>query len=135
MHGFRVSTLALAVALAGGCFVSRAHRNEPVSPQALAGLEPGRSTAADVVALLGAPAEVVELDRRSAYRYEYTHSKRAGFSIIVFTMINEDTHSDRAWVFFDEDGVLTHVGTTLAADRARWAMPFQDLDDDEDEDE
>lgn len=120
--------LALLVFLAlalPGCLVSRASFNEPLAPDALAGLEVGRSRATDVVALLGAPTEVVQLGLRSAYRYDYTVSKRTGLILILVGFLETQTRSDRIWLFFDEGGLLTHHGTTFESGAARHGMPWQ----------
>jgi hypothetical protein len=70
---------------------------------------PGETTAKDVVEALGAPNEVVQLGTRSAYRYDFTVEKTAGFTLIIITFLNDDTRADRAWLFFDKDDVLTHA--------------------------
>ncbi len=119
--------LLLAVLLTPGCFLSRTYVNAPIEEASIAQLRPGQTTAAQVVALLGAPTEVVQLGRRSAYRYEHDQQKRAGLFLIVVVFSNNDNQADRTWVFFDENDVLSHVGTTLEADTAQYAMPWSDL--------
>lgn len=117
-----------------GCFAARSTFNEPLRADALAALRPGETTARDVVEQLGAPTEIVQLARRSAYRYDFTASKRAGLFLVVVFVMNEDTRADRVWVFFDEDDVLTHVGATFAGHRTEYAAPWEDLYDDIDQD-
>ena len=118
---------ALVLPLASGCFLSRTQVNGPIEKELVATrLVPGETTAAEVVALLGAPNEVVQLGRRSAYRYEFSRQKQAGLTVIVVTLINNDTRSDWTWVFFDENDVLTHVGSTRQADDVEWKMPWSD---------
>ena len=109
------------------CFLSRSTVNQPLEPSLFAKLDPGKSTARDVVLLLGAPNEVVQLGGRSAYRYDFTNLKRSGFTLIVVSFLNEDTRADRAWLFFDAHDVLTHVGTTFEGRHAHYAMPWQDI--------
>ena len=77
-----------------------------------------------MVAALGAPNEVVQLGRRSAYRYEHTQRKLTGMYLIAVFLINEDNQSDRTWVFFDENDHLTHMGTTLQAEEVEYALPW-----------
>ncbi len=111
----------------GSCFLSRSTTNQPLHAPLLSQLHPGTTTAKDAVELLGAPNEVVQLGSRSAYRYDFTNLKRAGFTIIILSFLNEDTRADRAWLFFDAKDVLTHVGSTLEGNSARYAMPWQDI--------
>lgn len=127
----RSAGLALLLATAtSGCFVSRQALNYGYDPAGLGALEPGVSTAAEVVASLGAPAEVVMLGQRSAYRYERAINKRAGLSLLVLTMIGEDSRADRAWVFFDEHDVLSHVAVNLASQQAEYGLPlFSEVED------
>jgi hypothetical protein len=124
------SLLALVVAsalLAPSCFISRTTVNEPIRREEVDRLVPGQTTAREVVAQLGAPAEVVQLGNRTAYRYDFIVTKRAGFSIIILSFLNDDTCADRVWLFFDAADVLTHAGATLQAANARYEMPWQDL--------
>ena len=126
MKGLRIVALALLALVLQGCVVARETLNEPLWPDTLNELEAGRSTAIDVVARLGAPTEVVQLGLRSAYRYDYTVAKRTGLILIVAVFFERQTRSDRIWLFFDENGVLTHYGVTLESDEARHAMPWQE---------
>jgi outer membrane protein assembly factor BamE (lipoprotein component of BamABCDE complex) len=95
----------------------------------VAALKPGVSTSQDVAQALGAPTEVVQLGHGSAWRYDFTVRKRAAFSLIVLTFLNEDARADRVWLFFNADNQLTHLGSTFEARDAEYAMPWQDVHD------
>jgi outer membrane protein assembly factor BamE (lipoprotein component of BamABCDE complex) len=118
--------LGLLCLLASGCFVSRSTRNPALAKDMLGALPRG-ADAQQVLEVLGAPSQVVQLGLRSAWLYEHVNHKRAGFTAIVVTLLNEDLRSDRVWLFFDEQGKLAHAGGSFDADDARWAMPWQDL--------
>ncbi len=90
-------------------------------------LVPGQTTAREVVEKLGGPNEVVQLGRRTAYRYDSSTSKSALFSLLLVTFANQDTRQDRLWVFFDEDNNLTHFGATYGSHRTQYAMPWEDV--------
>lgn len=111
--------------------MGRITENEPLDPLSLGSLRPGVTTANEAVQLLGAPDDIVQLGKRSAYRYRYTSTKVAGLSPIPLILIfyNVDSRSDRAWLFFDENQVLTHVGVTLEAEKNEYAMPWEDVHD------
>jgi len=119
--------LLLALLLLPGCFLSRETTNEPLLRDLIEGLQVGKTTATEAAEILGAPSEVVELGDRSAWRYEHVVSKTAGFTLILVTFVNDDRRADRCWLFFDAKDVLVHVGTTLDAADARYAMPWQDI--------
>jgi outer membrane protein assembly factor BamE (lipoprotein component of BamABCDE complex) len=126
-HSPLLALLVASALLAPSCFISRTTTNEPLRRAEIDRLVPGQTTAGQVVAVLGAPAEVVQLGTRTAYRYDFIVTKRAGFSIIILSFLNDDTRSDRVWLFFDAADVLTHAGTTLQAADTRYEMPWQDL--------
>lgn len=111
-----------------GCFLSRSTVNEPIPAAAVAKLVPGQTTAGEAAALLGAPTDVVQLGRRTAWRFDHTYEKVAGLFLVVVGLRGVDTHQDRVWLFFDEQDVLTHVGSTFAADDAEYSLPWSSLD-------
>jgi outer membrane protein assembly factor BamE (lipoprotein component of BamABCDE complex) len=124
MNRLLSTSLGLLALCASSCFLSRTTLNEPVHREEVDRFVPGTTTAKEVVASLGAPSEVVQLGSRTAYRYEFTVQKTAGFSIIIVSFVNNDTCSDRVWLFFDAKDVLTHAGTTLQAADAKFDMPW-----------
>lgn len=105
------------------CALSHATSDEPLDPAAIASLEPGRTTAAEVVARLGAPKQVVELGQRSAWLYEHVAEKQAWAWLILLGLRGVDIQADRCWVFFDEHDILTHAGSTLQAADAEYDVP------------
>lgn len=111
------------------CFLSRRTENEPLSYASTDGLQPGVTTAREVVDRLGAPVDVVQLGKRTAYQYRYTKTKSAGLLLLIVGLFNEDTRSDRLWVFFDESEKLTHFGSSLEAHHAQYAMPWNSIHD------
>ena len=117
----------LLIGLSSSCFMSRSTTNEPLQRAKLEQLHPGTSTAKDVVELLGAPNEVIQLGTRSAYRYDFSTLKTAGFTVIIFTALNQDLRADRAWLFFDSKEVLTHLGTTYEAAKTQYAVPWEEI--------
>lgn len=113
--------------MASGCALARQETNEPLDPAVVRSLQPGVTTARDVVERMGAPNEVVQLGRRTAYRYDATTTKSAALFLLVFNMAAQDTRSDRLWVFFDENNVLTHHGSSFGTHRAQYALPWEDV--------
>ena len=109
----------------GGCFVARTATNDPLDAEAINTLQPGTTTAREVVELLGAPTDVVQLGRRTAYRYDAVTEKSFGLILLVFNAIGHDQRSDRLWVFFDERDVLSHYGASYGTHRTQYAMPWE----------
>ncbi|MCA8975378.1 MAG: hypothetical protein KDC98_11705 [Planctomycetes bacterium] len=119
--------LLLPILSLAGCGIARQDSNEPLDAVAIRSLEPGVTTARQVTELLGAPTEVVQLGRRTAYRYDATTSKTAFLFLVVFGIGNQDTRSDRLWVFFDEGDRMTHYGASFATHHTQYAMPWEDV--------
>ena len=95
--------------------------NEPISGKKVQALQPGMS-ATEVVTSLGAPAEVVEIGQRTAYRFEFARTKNTGLFLVLFNMTHQDTRSDRVWCFFDADDRLTHMASSLDADDVHYSL-------------
>ena len=114
----------LCALLASGCFVQRAHRNNQIDPSAVVQLVPGQTTARQVVELLGAPTDVVQLADRSAYRYDFVVEKQATLFLLVLILRGVESNSDRVWVFFDENEVLSHIGTTFESGEPGYHVPL-----------
>jgi outer membrane protein assembly factor BamE (lipoprotein component of BamABCDE complex) len=119
-------SLLAVLLLLPACVYSQGNRHQSLDPELIEALEPGESTARDVVNALGAPTEVVQLGRRSAYRYDASVSKQVGLFLLVIALHGRDTQEDRAWFFFDENGLLTHRAATLAAGDAEFSLPVVD---------
>jgi outer membrane protein assembly factor BamE (lipoprotein component of BamABCDE complex) len=124
-HPIRLLSLA-CLTLLSGCFFARERVNHPIDPAAYGKLVPGTSTADDVLRELGAPEDVVQLGKRSAWRYSHSQTKSAAIWPIIIVFSNKETQQDRIWAFFNEKDVLTHIGGTFRADEADYQMPWQD---------
>lgn len=116
------------------CALVRSTENEPIDPAIVGSFEPGTTTAADVVAALGAPSQIVELGNRSAYRYGHTVTKGAAIVLIALNIGNSDSRADRVWLFFDQDDVLSHIGATFESHRPQYALPWEDVHEKSDSD-
>ncbi len=115
--------------LAAGCMWVRIDTNEPIDAAVVRAFRIGETTAREVTERLGAPVDVVQIGHRSAYHYEATLMKETSLYMVVVTLGNYDTRSDRVWLFFDEKDVLTHQSATFAVHRPRYAMPWVDVHD------
>ncbi len=117
----------LLLPLAAACAIGRQDVNEPLDVELVRSLVPGTTTAREVVEKLGAPTDVVQLGRRTAYRYDATTTKSSLLFLLLVNFANQDTRSDRLWVFFDERDVLSHYGASFATHHTQYAMPWEDV--------
>lgn len=114
----------LLLPLLSGCLVSKTSSHAALDAEAVGAIEPGTTTAQEVLDLLGAPNEVVQLGKRSAFRYDHSIQKQSGLFLIIIALRGVDTQQDRAWIFFDEQGVVSHAGATFEAEQAEYDVPF-----------
>ncbi len=129
----RSLAIALSALFLASCGIARMETNDPIDAQIVRTFEPGKTPAREVVERLGAPTEVVQLGRRSAYRYDASSAKSAGLVLVVFNMFAQDMRTDRLWVFFDEKDVLTHCGATYGTHRTQYALPWESVHEQEDD--
>lgn len=122
----RLWILFLCCLITPSCFISRARVNQSINQEAYGRLQPGVSTADDVLRELGAPSDVVQLAKRSAWRYDFTLTKTAALWPVIVVLVNKETRQDRVWAFFDEEGKLTHLGGSFEAHKAEYKMPWSD---------
>jgi len=120
MHFF--STLLLLALLCGSCVMSEMTIGHPLESSAISQLQPNHSSAQDVADRLGAPNQVVELGNKSAWLYEMQKERRAGLFLLVFGTFGQEKQFDRCWVFFDENGLLTHIASSLEASTAEYNL-------------
>ena len=126
MNRFRAFVLATFCCLSA-CAFGRQDTNEPLDPEIVRTFVPGKTTAREVTERLGAPTEVVQLGRRTAYRYDGATTKSTVLFLLVVNFANQDTRSDRVWVFFDDNDVLTHFGSWWGTHRTQYALPWEDV--------
>lgn len=130
---FMVSAMLTLLSCLPSCAFGRTAENEPLDPAVVRSLVPGTTTAAEAVQRLGAPSQIVELGDRSAYRYDHTVTKGSAVILLVLNFGNTDSRSDRVWLFFDANDVLTHVGATFESHRPQYALPWEDLHEEGDD--
>ena len=89
---------------------------------------PGTSTRADVTHLLGPPDEIVYSNREhdplfeQAYRYRRRKTKQTALFLLIFSTFRSDTRYDQIMVFFDEAGVVEHVGVELERENTKYEL-------------
>jgi outer membrane protein assembly factor BamE (lipoprotein component of BamABCDE complex) len=145
-----------AVAFLPGCILGRVRDEVPIDPDKVAKIVPGQSTKKDVVEVLGAPTyvndrlgfrvlsprstatpvagivtgplvdELVHSPLDHSYTYEYTDTKSQSLYFIIVSFTNQETKRDRVVVFFDDKGVVSHVGKSFNAKDVEFRFPTSD---------
>jgi outer membrane protein assembly factor BamE (lipoprotein component of BamABCDE complex) len=88
-----------------GCAFSRGDLGTPLDPNRTSDIKKGRTTEAQVIALLGAPDSIQEINHQEVFHY-YRYMLKHG-TVLVFSRVN--IASDDLYIFFDQDGVVQQV--------------------------
>jgi outer membrane protein assembly factor BamE (lipoprotein component of BamABCDE complex) len=96
---------ALSLAGASGCAFSRGDLGTPFKDSDVAAIKKGHTTQGEVVALLGAPDTIKEINHQEVFHY-YRYTLKHG-TVLVFTRVN--VAGDDLYVFFDREGVVDRV--------------------------
>jgi outer membrane protein assembly factor BamE (lipoprotein component of BamABCDE complex) len=100
-------TIVVLIAMLGveSCAFSRGDLGAPLSASRISDIKSGRTTQAQVVAMLGAPDRIQEINKRQVFHY-YRYAMKHG-TVLVFSRVN--IASDDLYVFFDQNGVVEQV--------------------------
>jgi hypothetical protein len=118
-----VCLLGLTVTLAGtsGCAFSRGDLGVPFREADIATIRKGQTTQADVVRLLGAPDNVIQIGNREAFHYYHYALKHATF--LVFSRVN--IAAAELYVIFNQHGLVDDVLFSKRTDKLRFQFwPF-----------
>ncbi len=117
--------MLLVAAICSGCAVFGRGKNfVPFDESALKQVTPGKTGASEVTQLFGPPNRIVKLSNGNAYVYERSVGKGTGLWLLVLTFVNYDTQYDRIVFFINNDGGVTHFGSSFNSEKASYAMPF-----------
>jgi outer membrane protein assembly factor BamE (lipoprotein component of BamABCDE complex) len=143
---------AVLLLLLPGCILGRVRDEEPIDEDKVAKIVPGQTTKRQVCDLLGAPTyvndriglkvlgrpvqaagdtgplidELIHSPLDHSYTYEYTETKSFSLYLVIVSFTNQETKRDRVVVFFDDKGLVSHVGATFNAKDASFRMPTSD---------
>lgn len=129
MKSVRYGLLFLAVLLSGCAVLGRQQNEHPIDQLKVRQVKKGMSRQ-QVTALLGAPQEIQYSNKEHdplwehAYVYEHTQTVYTGIVFGFINFGNVDEKRDRVIVFFDEEGRVEHIGSSLFADEASFGFPF-----------
>lgn len=121
-----LSVIGLWAAVGVGCTViGKTKEYQPFDSSKFQSLTPGKTRAADVTQLFGAPTEVVKLSNGNAYIYRRAVTKGTALWLVLLTLGNFDTQYDQVALFFDSKNVLSHYGVSLNAEQTAYGLPFK----------
>jgi len=121
---FTVAVFVIFVFGSGCLMIGKNKEYQPFDSGELETLVPGKTTAAGVSGILGAPSQVVEMSNGNAYIYKRSLAKGTVLWLLVVSFGNYEKQYDQVVFFFDENDILTHYGVSLNANKASYGFPF-----------
>jgi outer membrane protein assembly factor BamE (lipoprotein component of BamABCDE complex) len=92
-----------------GCLVDLKERGTDIDPLLLAQLQPGLSTKADVLRVLGVPTRNSVLQDREAWLYDYSLEKHSMLFLGLYNEERKTTQQRGLAVLFQEDRLYSYV--------------------------
>lgn len=113
----RLILLLLAVGLlAQGCALSRGTLGEDIRPDAVAKIVRGTTTKAEVLALLGAPDRLLQVNGRDVFQYYRYDAKVGSLLLIVVNFSRFSIKSDDLYVILNREGIVEDVISSKRTD-------------------
>ena len=122
----------MAIATLTGCVMAQTSDGTSIDAAKAGQIKAGISTRADVTRLLGPPDEITFSNKaldplfEKVYQYKRNKRRQTATFLILFSMFRSDTKWDLVSVFFDENGIVEHVGVQLDAENASYGTPFKE---------
>jgi hypothetical protein len=122
MKSFILPLLALPLA---GCFFGKKMDDRTWATEAVAKVQPGKTTKAEVLTLLGPPKEIIRLLESEAYVYSRAVEKNTSTYLVLLNLSRSDRQYDAVTVIIDRKDMVTAVGSRFAADTAEYGFPWE----------
>lgn len=116
---------AAALFVLGGCYFGKKNDDHTWDPALVARIEPGKTTKAQVLQLLGPPKQVVRLLESEAYMYTHSIEKDTNTFLIVLNLSRSDKQYDAITVIINRQDVVTAVGSRFAAEESAYGFPWE----------
>jgi hypothetical protein len=108
-----------------GCAFSRGTLGDELKLETIAAIHTGITTRAEVMALLGAPDRLVQLNGRDVFQYYRYDAKAGSLLLIVLNFSRISIKSDDLFVILDRDGIVQDVISSKRTDRLEFRFwPF-----------
>jgi hypothetical protein len=95
--------------LVQGCALSRGTLGDDISPEAVATIEKGSTTKDEMLALLGAPDRLLQVNGRDVFQYYRYDAKVGSLLLIVINLSRFSVKSDDLYVIVNREGIVEDV--------------------------
>jgi outer membrane protein assembly factor BamE (lipoprotein component of BamABCDE complex) len=119
-----VATVAM---LAEGCAFSRGTLGDDIKTEAVASIKKGATTKIEVIALLGAPDRVLQVNGRDVFQYYRYDAKAGSLLLILINFSRLSIKSDDLFVMVNQNGIVEDVISSKRTDSLEFRFwPFGD---------
>ena len=117
----------LGLMLTQGCAFSRGTLGDEISADAITTIKKGTSTKAEVLAALGAPDRLLQVNGRDVYQY-YRYDAKAGSLLLILVNFSRlSIKSDDLFVILNREGTVEDVIASKRTDGMEFRFwPFGD---------
>lgn len=127
MAVMRLVLIFVSLLIVQGCAFSRGTLGDDLKPDAIASITRGVSTKADVLAALGAPDRLLQVNGRDVYQY-YRYDAKAGSLLLIIVHFSRlSIKSDDLYVILNRDGLVEDLITSKRTEGMEFRFwPFGD---------
>jgi hypothetical protein len=101
--------IILALVMTQGCAFSRGTIGEDIKSESVAEIKKAASTKADVLALLGAPDRLLQVNGRDVFQYYRYDAKVGSLLLILINFSRVSVKSDDLFVILNREGIVEDV--------------------------
>lgn len=107
-----LSGAVLSLIIMQGCAFSRGTLGDEIKSEAIDSIKKGTSTKADVLAALGAPDRLLQVNGRDVFQYYRYDAKAGSLLLIVINFSRLSIKSDDLFVILNREGIVEDVITS-----------------------
>lgn len=101
--------IILALVMTQGCAFSRGTLGEDIRSESVAEIKKATTTKADVLALLGAPDRLLQVNGRDVFQYYRYDAKVGSLLLILINFSRVSVKSDDLFVILNREGIVEDV--------------------------
>jgi type IV pilus biogenesis protein CpaD/CtpE len=109
MKFHRSLLLMLLAILLQGCAFSRGTLGDDIKSEAVAAIKKATTTKAEVLALLGAPDRLLQVNGRDVFQYYRYDAKAGSLLLIIINFSRLSIKSDDLFVIINREGIVEDV--------------------------
>lgn len=122
-----ISIALLSLIMEQGCAFSRGTLGDEIKKDAIASIKKGTTAKAEVLALLGAPDRLLQVNGRDVFQYYRYDAKAGSLLLIVVNFSRLSVKSDDLFVILNREGIVEDVISSKRTDGLEFRFwPFGD---------